>query len=71
MKPTKTILPPTDFSESAEYARALAGSLARVEGARLILLHVVSGVAAEQPEVYDQAARALPSPAMQRPASRR
>jgi len=46
----KTILHPTDFSERAEFAFRLAGSLARDYGARLIVLHVaelpmaVSGV---------------------------
>jgi nucleotide-binding universal stress UspA family protein len=63
LKPIRTILHPTDFSECAEYARALARSLARDVGARLVLLHVVPGVehvpGAENPEVYDEAARAL------------
>lgn len=37
----KTILLPTDFSEEADYAFSLACVLAREQGARLILLHVV------------------------------
>jgi len=36
----RTILHPTDFSASAEYAWQVACSLAREYGARLILLHV-------------------------------
>jgi nucleotide-binding universal stress UspA family protein len=41
MLPVHTILFPTDFSESAKQAFALACSLARDCGARLIVLHVV------------------------------
>jgi len=37
----KTILHPTDFSESSAAALQLAGSLARDHGARLVILHVV------------------------------
>jgi universal stress protein A len=36
----KTILHPTDFSQSASQALGMAGSLAREHGAKLILLHV-------------------------------
>jgi len=41
----RTILHPTDFSEQAEFAFRLAAALARDHGARLILLHVISGSA--------------------------
>ena len=41
MKPIKTILYPTDFSRSSEYAFGLACSIARDHGARLLVLHVV------------------------------
>jgi nucleotide-binding universal stress UspA family protein len=37
----KTILHPTDFSESSRYAMELACSLARDQAARVILLHVL------------------------------
>jgi nucleotide-binding universal stress UspA family protein len=40
MLPIRTILHPTDFSKSAQYAFRLACSLARDHGARLIVLHV-------------------------------
>jgi nucleotide-binding universal stress UspA family protein len=40
MLPIHTILHPTDFSEQSRYALALARTLARGCGARLILLHV-------------------------------
>lgn len=36
----RTILHPTDFSASAEYARRMALSLSRDYGARLVVLHV-------------------------------
>lgn len=38
-----SILLPTDFSEYSDHALAVAGSLARDHGARLVLLHVVEG----------------------------
>jgi len=38
----RTILHPTDFSESSDAARQLARSLARDQGARLVVLHVAS-----------------------------
>jgi nucleotide-binding universal stress UspA family protein len=38
--PWRTILVPHDFSSSANHAAALARDVARVHGARLILLHV-------------------------------
>jgi nucleotide-binding universal stress UspA family protein len=41
MKPTKTILHPTDFSEASQQALGLACAVARQEGARLVVLHVV------------------------------
>jgi nucleotide-binding universal stress UspA family protein len=41
MRPIKTILHPTDFSENSTSALELACSLARDQGARLVLLHVV------------------------------
>jgi nucleotide-binding universal stress UspA family protein len=37
----KNILHPTDFSEDSQYALEFAGALARDQGARVILLHVV------------------------------
>lgn len=40
MTPVKTILHPTDFSESAEAAFSVATVLARQHGARIIVLHV-------------------------------
>jgi nucleotide-binding universal stress UspA family protein len=40
MSPSQVILHPTDFSDPAGHAFALAGSLARGQGARLIVLHV-------------------------------
>jgi nucleotide-binding universal stress UspA family protein len=45
MKPIKTILHPTDFSEHSQYALELAIALARVHGAGLIVLHSVPGPA--------------------------
>jgi nucleotide-binding universal stress UspA family protein len=42
MLPIKTILHPTDFSASAEFAFRVACSLARDYGARLVLLHVIA-----------------------------
>lgn len=42
MMPIRTILVPTDFSASSEVALELACSLARAQGARLILLHVAA-----------------------------
>jgi nucleotide-binding universal stress UspA family protein len=41
MLPMRTILVPTDFSCSSANAFAIAGSLAREAGARVILLHVL------------------------------
>ena len=40
MFPIRTILHPTDFSEAAQEAFALAASLARDHGSRLVVLHV-------------------------------
>jgi nucleotide-binding universal stress UspA family protein len=40
MNPIRTILHPTDFSEHAENAFQLACSLARDQGARVLVLHV-------------------------------
>lgn len=40
MSPIRTILHPTDFSESAEAAFSLATTLARQHGARVVVLHV-------------------------------
>jgi nucleotide-binding universal stress UspA family protein len=45
MLPLRTIVHPTDFSETSEQAFRLAGSLARDHGARLLLLHVFSPAA--------------------------
>lgn len=45
MIPIRTILHPTDFSMHSEHAYRLACSLARDHGARLVVLHVVSGLA--------------------------
>lgn len=41
MRPIKTILHPTDFSDAALEAMELAGSLAREHGATLVVLGVV------------------------------
>jgi nucleotide-binding universal stress UspA family protein len=43
MKHTRTILHPTDFSPHSQQALVLACTLAREEGARLVILHVVPG----------------------------
>jgi nucleotide-binding universal stress UspA family protein len=40
MFPIRTILHPTDFSESSEYAFGLACALARDHGSRVVALHV-------------------------------
>jgi nucleotide-binding universal stress UspA family protein len=40
MKPIRTVLQPTDFSAPSEAALELACSLARVHGARLVIVHV-------------------------------
>jgi nucleotide-binding universal stress UspA family protein len=55
----RTILQPTDFSEHSEWVFHLACSLARVNGARLIVLHVIPPpvchgevVAQRQPDGY-------------------
>src|SRR5262249_38684570 len=40
MKAIRTILHPTDFSENSRYAFDVACSLARAQGARVVLLHV-------------------------------
>ncbi len=45
MLPIRTILHPTDFSMHSEHAYGLACSLACDHGARLVILHVVSGLA--------------------------
>jgi nucleotide-binding universal stress UspA family protein len=42
MWPIKTILHPTDFSEGSQDAFRLACSVARDQGARLVILHVTS-----------------------------
>ena len=42
MFPVRTILHPTDFSASSQYALHMACALARDYGARLILVHVVA-----------------------------
>lgn len=42
MRPINTILHPTDFSEGSQDAFRLAGSLARDQGARLIVLYVTT-----------------------------
>lgn len=52
MKPFKTILHPTDFSQHSQRALAVAGALARDADARLIVLHVVprlKAVAGDEP----------------------
>jgi nucleotide-binding universal stress UspA family protein len=41
MRPIQTILHPTDFAEHSRYALDLACALARDQGARLIVLHIV------------------------------
>ncbi len=63
MRPLKTILLPTDFSECSMRALALCGSLARDRYARLILLHVVPradpNAAAGEPAAAAQTERRL------------
>jgi nucleotide-binding universal stress UspA family protein len=63
MLPIHTILYPTDFSENAQPAFALACSLARDCGARVVVLHVMPPplgsevvVARRKPEEYHQEA---------------
>jgi nucleotide-binding universal stress UspA family protein len=74
MLPIRTILHPTDFSESAAFAYRLACSLARDSDSRLILLHVIPPpiahgevVARRAPDGYQeelqQALGNLPGPA--------
>jgi hypothetical protein len=46
MSATTTILHPTDFSKHSQSALALAVSMAREKGARLVLLHVVPNLQA-------------------------
>lgn len=61
MLPIKTILHPTDFSESSRAAHRLACSLARDYGARLVVLHVYPPpltygelLARQPPDGYEQ-----------------
>jgi nucleotide-binding universal stress UspA family protein len=61
MDTIRTILHPTDFSESAQPASRLALRLARDHGARLILLHV-----ADPPVFYGELGMAIPVPEMQK-----
>src|SRR6476619_2940550 len=49
MASTTTILHPTDFSAHADHAFALACSLARASGSRLLVIHVAS-----LPELYSK-----------------
>jgi len=51
MSPIRTILHPTDFSESAEAAFSVASMLAGAHGARIIVLHVFP-----RPRVFAEAA---------------
>jgi nucleotide-binding universal stress UspA family protein len=51
MLPIKTIVHPTDFSEHAEYAFRVACALARDYGARLIVVHVMSPLMYNSPEM--------------------
>ena len=44
MEPIKTILHPTDFSESSKYAMSYAISFAQEFHARLVLLHVIEQI---------------------------
>ena len=62
----RTILHPTDFSESARYAFELACALAQVENARLIILHV----AVPPVVMYDESGKRLPPVADYRQAAR-
>jgi nucleotide-binding universal stress UspA family protein len=59
----KTILHPTDFSESSKWAFHLACSLARDHGARLVALHVapppVYGLVLAQATEYEELWRTL------------
>jgi nucleotide-binding universal stress UspA family protein len=41
MLPIRTVVHPTDFSEHSDYTFRLASSLARDNGARLIVVHVL------------------------------
>lgn len=66
----KTILVPTDFSEHSRAALALASNLAREQGGRLVVLHVVADAApALLPDVagfrYDEIIEALGRRAME------
>ena len=54
----ETILHPTDFSDSSDYAFRLAHSLARDHGSRLIVLHVVATLGPEL-VTYGEAATEL------------
>jgi universal stress protein A len=49
-----TILHPTDFSDSSAHALALACSLAREHGARLIVLHVVPTTLAQEKKGFGE-----------------
>jgi nucleotide-binding universal stress UspA family protein len=65
MLPIKTILHPTDFSASSDFAFRVASSLARDYGARLVIVHVAlppvmaygEGVIPPQPEEFQQSFR--------------
>jgi nucleotide-binding universal stress UspA family protein len=79
MLANRTILHPTDFSTSSDYAFRLACSLARDYGARLVVLHVATppvvvygqGVLPAQPEGYqDELRERLQRLAAQEPAVR-
>ncbi|MCI0681882.1 MAG: universal stress protein [Gemmataceae bacterium] len=60
MLTNKTILLATDFSKDAAYALQLAGSLARDEGARLIVLHAMPVPLVQEKTGYrEEAAAAL------------
>lgn len=55
MFPIRKILHPTDFSEAAKHAFDVACSLARDQGAHLLVAHVVqTGVGIPLPETFSQ-----------------
>jgi nucleotide-binding universal stress UspA family protein len=54
MLPVRTILHPTDFSETADYAYRVARLIARECGARLVVLHVAGMCVDVSPVVYSE-----------------
>jgi nucleotide-binding universal stress UspA family protein len=54
MSPIRVILHPTDFSEQSNHAFHLACALARDQGARLLLLHVMPVPLVEEKRGYQE-----------------